>query len=541
MIRQVHSILTTIAFAFALSACGGGGSGGGSQLPPPLQSVAGIWEGQLVAGAVVNDVSCLITEAGEGACTLYEPVTGAIIGGLRAQIAVVNRNQLSGSGTAYTVPGYVLPDGVSTLADVTVTGGTVSTRNSVELRFSILGSSGVLTVNFNGIYDRDSSLDAVAGAYSGFEIDGQLASFSVDTNGVLFGETLSGCEMTGQVIVIDPAYNGYDVNVNLNGCQGFNGGYGGLFATGDSAATNDALSFAVFNNAGAIFGLLKRFDRPIDIYKLDTGIFTSCATDDNGVHCWGQSPVSVVPPNANVTTLRTASHLASCLIDDSGLNCWGGAASSILSPPILQSPIAVDVHAETACVTDLAGVLCWGARASEFGSAPALSNPRDIALSYGGGVWACVLDDSGVQCWGDSTSGQLIVPTLANPRQITAGEGHACALDDTGVVCWGRNDNGQANVPPLSNPVQVSAGLFYTCAVHDPGVICWGGEGLPVCNDNNCGPGYDYGQTQVPPLIDPFHVSVGYTHICALDRMGATCWGRNSVGEADDRGLVFSY
>jgi len=41
---------------------------------------------------------------------------------------------------------------------------------------------------------------------------------------------------------------------------------------------------------------------------------------------------------------------------------------------------------------------------------------------------------------------------------VSAGQHHTCALDDMGVVCWGRNDYGQTDVPGLVDPMQVSAG-----------------------------------------------------------------------------------
>jgi hypothetical protein len=49
-----------------------------------------------------------------------------------------------------------------------------------------------------------------------------------------------------------------------------------------------------------------------------------------------------------------------------------------------------------------------------------------------------------------------------------------CSLDDTGVVCWGYNQFNQTNVPPLNNPYHVSVGHNNTCALDDTGVVCWG-------------------------------------------------------------------
>ena len=41
-------------------------------------------------------------------------------------------------------------------------------------------------------------------------------------------------------------------------------------------------------------------------------------------------------------------------------------------------------------------------------------------------------------------------------------------------MCWGRDDYGQSTVPPLVNPKSVALGSAHTCAVDDTGVVCWG-------------------------------------------------------------------
>lgn len=100
--------------------------------------------------------------------------------------------------------------------------------------------------------------------------------------------------------------------------------------------------------------------------------------------------------------------------------------------------------------------------------------------------------------------------------QISSYEDHNCVLADNGVSCWGRNDFGQTNVPALVNPVAVSVGFDHTCAIDDSGVQCWGSDAS--------------GQSSVPALINPTVISSGRYHSCAIDDTGVVCWGSDNYG-----------
>ncbi|MGH9931964.1 MAG: hypothetical protein ACREA9_22420 [Pyrinomonadaceae bacterium] len=239
----------------ALVGCGGGGGGGGIVPAPANQSASGIWNGTLSqGGAIVNDATCLVTEAKEAACILIDPANGAFAGAAHGTVQVANVNQISGSGTAYAAPGYVLADGSSVVANFTISSGTVSERNTINLVLSSLGQSSTFSGTFDPIYDRDSSLATVAGSYAAFDVYGDPASFSIDSNGALFSQSQSGCVGNGQVSIIDSRFNGYAVDVTVSNCPGLNGSYSGLAVTLDFAATNDVFLFGVFNSLAAILG-----------------------------------------------------------------------------------------------------------------------------------------------------------------------------------------------------------------------------------------------------------------------------------------------
>jgi len=347
--RFVGHLFATSALLVMFS-CGGGGD---PQPPQSLQSVAGIWNGQLsVADSIVNDVSCLITEAGEGVCVLYDTATVTIIGGVQAQITVANGNQLSGSGTVYALPGYVLPDGSSTVASFTVTDGMVSTRNTMELMFSILGSSGVLTGSFDPAYDRDSSLELVAAVYSAFEINGESASFSINANGILFSQTASGCIMSGQVSVIDPAFNGYDVTITLTGCPGLNGDYAGFAVAAVSVEANDIFLFGVFNSTTALLGAPIKVNQPVtEITKLFSS--DGNAFDQFGIRLAVNANTLVVGADLHDDNVQDSGSVYIFTADSAGN--WSEQAKINASDPEQNDRFGwwLDVESDTALATAL--------------------------------------------------------------------------------------------------------------------------------------------------------------------------------------------
>ena len=88
-----------------------------------------------------------------------------------------------------------------------------------------------------------------------FDVFGDPASFSIDANGALFSQTASGCVGNGQVSVVNPHFNGYNMSVTVSNCPGLNGSYTGLGITTDAGSgTNNVFLFGVFNNLSAILG-----------------------------------------------------------------------------------------------------------------------------------------------------------------------------------------------------------------------------------------------------------------------------------------------
>jgi hypothetical protein len=229
--------IIAIVFVFALAACGNGESrlsGPPPSAPPADQSVGGIWEG------VDSDAMTIVglsTESG--------------------RIRFINETWRQGVGTAVVddtsvTIGYTLVprfdavlSGGSQSAQCVAT-GTVHERQSLDLTTdctteSDTVSSSSVTLTYNGLYDRDSSLTAIAGTYDDF---GSI--LTIDSNGLLFEQNAAtGCVLNGQIGLIDGDYNVYDMAFDISACRGvreiFNGSTFTGLATLDNSGNPEVL------------------------------------------------------------------------------------------------------------------------------------------------------------------------------------------------------------------------------------------------------------------------------------------------------------
>lgn len=252
--------IPALVCVFVLAGCGGGGGGDSPPPaqtpppPPPSESPAGIWNGTVSEnGAIINEISCLITIDDQIGCILIDPANGQLAGGAIGNVSV-SGDDISGSGTAYAAFGYVLANN-STVGGFTINSGTVSERNSLSMTATLADAVYAISASFDSAsYDRDSSLSIIAGSYTSFFVQGEPASFSIDANGELFAQSSSGCVANGQVDVISPTVNGYTVALTISNCPGVDGDYSGLATAADAVAPNDTFLFGVFNASGGLIG-----------------------------------------------------------------------------------------------------------------------------------------------------------------------------------------------------------------------------------------------------------------------------------------------
>ncbi|MCZ6819976.1 MAG: hypothetical protein O7G31_10875 [Calditrichaeota bacterium] len=204
-----------------------------------------------------TNIDCVVAITNELACTVIDATSSNLIASAQASLLITNGNQVSGSGTLYATPGFTLNDG-SAVADLTILDGTVVTNSTLDLIVDAAGRTLTILTTFDAIYNRGSDLATVAAVYSTFDIYGDPSSFIIDASGAISGQSNSGCVLTGQVSIIDAAFNAYDVTLDVASCGGFDGMYDGLGTTRDSFAMDDLFEIAVFTAQKTIVGTAEK-------------------------------------------------------------------------------------------------------------------------------------------------------------------------------------------------------------------------------------------------------------------------------------------
>jgi hypothetical protein len=201
-----------------MAACGGGGGDGdGGSGPPPNASVGGIWVGTVtVAGQGSFELIGLVAEDGRGHFIQEDGVQywGTVVS---------SGNSITANITGATEWGDEFLDG-STSGTGTIS-GSISERRSISATSTFTTTAGTRTtgtisLTYDPLYDRDSSLATVAGNYTNAFEPGADA-INVSGSGVLFGQIPAwGCVVNGQVDTIDTRYNAYDIEFTYSNCWG---------------------------------------------------------------------------------------------------------------------------------------------------------------------------------------------------------------------------------------------------------------------------------------------------------------------------------
>lgn len=218
-----------------ITGCGGGGGGSSNTPPPPPPvnaSAGGIWEGITSDGAQVLG---LVTETGEFHFLQDDGVQ-------YFGTAVTSQNAVSANFTGVTEFGTAFLDG-STSGTGTLT-GTVQERMSLSGTSNFRTAAGnsnvsTVTLTYNVIYERDSSLVTIAGNFTEVTTGDVV---NINANGAAFmQDPVSGCVINGTVSIIDSRFNAYRVQYTYSSCQGQYAVLNGSTFRGLAALNNTAV------------------------------------------------------------------------------------------------------------------------------------------------------------------------------------------------------------------------------------------------------------------------------------------------------------
>jgi hypothetical protein len=211
-------------------ACGGGG--GGTTAPPAVPTNAGgIWDGTSTAGGQTIALTGVVTENGEGRF-FDDNGTQYIVSSMSGNDGSITMNVM-----AVAQFGFVFEDG-STVTTGTLS-GTIVERASFNGDWSLAtGESGTLSMTYDPLYERDSSLSKLEGMWG----ENSFGITIFDPDGSFFEEDIFGCVFNGQTSIIDPDYNVYEMNMTISLCgPEFDGQYSGLAVLTDFNTTDDML------------------------------------------------------------------------------------------------------------------------------------------------------------------------------------------------------------------------------------------------------------------------------------------------------------
>ena len=298
---------------------------------------------------------------------------------------------------------------------------------------------------------------------------------------------------------------------------------------------------------------------PLAASAISAGGNHTCVKRPNGnTYCWGWNNVGQVG----------ATSTGVCQLD----------ATTTTPPPVkkcvavptlvMQNTARIQTGYDHNCALNTSGTAyCWGNSSygqagaaisyayTQYSVATPVQTGRVFSSISAGEFSTCAMSGGTAYCWGaiagNLTGNATPLPTAIasfTPFQsVTVGYLHACVL--TGSVgrpqCVGNNIYGQSAVAPFKaslsdvtqfpgTVVRLVSKVNTTCAELQNGtVMCVGENGWGQLGNGN------YAFTSVPQLVgngQQLHgVSVGTSHVCALDPVGqAWCWGNGKWGEFGD-------
>lgn len=239
-------IFSMTVFLLVLAACGGRGvqgldlSGGGPNAVSTNPS--GVWVGTSTSSGVTIAIEGVVTEDGGGRF-VDENGTQYVVSGFFGY-----DGDIGITFSLYAQFGYQFLDG-STSGQGRIDGTAVE-RSVISGSFSFAsGESGTISMTYEPIYDRDSSLAKLSGSW-----DDGFGIMTVDPDGSFFEQDQFGCVYNGQVSIIDAMFNAYRLTMTVSDCGLDNGDYDGIGVLADLTVDGDEDLFIVqMNSLESIF------------------------------------------------------------------------------------------------------------------------------------------------------------------------------------------------------------------------------------------------------------------------------------------------
>ena len=204
------------------------GDSGSAVIAPTNESPGGIWTG--TDSQTGLPVTGLVTESGQFHFVRKDGTQ---------YVGTVTTSGMSGSGSfdGFAPPGTTFADG--SIHGIGTVSGTVHQRSAFTATTQFTTDAGspssdTLSMTYNTLYDRPSSLATVAGT---FTEQGTGTVFSIDANGMIFAQAGS-CVISGAVTIIDATYNAYRVSVSYANCAGQYPTLNGVTLTGLGSLDN---------------------------------------------------------------------------------------------------------------------------------------------------------------------------------------------------------------------------------------------------------------------------------------------------------------
>ena len=241
-----------------LSGCGGSGDAG-----PVDTGVAGIWTASNVPGTTAMlFVSPTSVQPSFSAPLdfFYQTVSANCTGEYSGNLVVPQAGQqLSGSG--YFNPSVLLPGAACSMSGAASFDGEFNPGASFLLTADVgTASQPTLEWKADDLYHQPSDLPALAGAW--LSADGSV--WNIDVTGALTETQVqapyTGCTVTGQVSIINPAYNLFAFNMSWSDCPSGPEEHGqaleGLLAIDSSVTPYQLLGGGVVNSgSGEVFNV----------------------------------------------------------------------------------------------------------------------------------------------------------------------------------------------------------------------------------------------------------------------------------------------